>query len=148
MNVTCMVIFKKLLLFLLRRISLKQKCKEHILIENLIRCLMQREAAYRGEVACADTRVVRLHGGGRPVGGVPQGNPLQVEDDWSQTLPRVLILVKSKSTFGSIEASVPDPYVFRPPGLVTSTDKNFLAKNYILIVKHIFKILKLLNFIY
>jgi hypothetical protein len=50
--------------------------------------------------------------------------------------------------FGSIEASVPDPYVFRPPGLITSTDKNFLAKNYILIIKHIFKILKLLNFIY
>jgi hypothetical protein len=114
---------------------------------------MQREAAYRGEVACADTRVVRLHGGGRPVGGVPQGNPLHVEDDWSQVGafsnvpdPRVLILVKTKSTF--IEASVPDPYVFRPPGLVTSTDINFLAKNYILIVKHIFKILKLLNFIY
>ena len=42
---------------------------------------MQREAAYRGEVACADTRVVRLHGGGRPVGGVPQGNPLHVQDD-------------------------------------------------------------------
>jgi hypothetical protein len=38
-----------------------------------------------------------------------------------------------KKYFGSIEASVPDPYVFRPPGLVTSTGhyphKNFLAKN-------------------
>jgi hypothetical protein len=38
-----------------------------------------------------------------------------------------------KKYLGSIEASVQDPFVFRPPGLVTSTGpyphKNFLAKN-------------------